>query len=160
MSKDEELEQLRQENAVLRDQVAQLSERIHVLEARLAKESHNSHLPPSSDRFHRPRDAQRGCVTRMGRGVNRREIGKRQTNCVSLIRERPTLFLFPRKKTPKKYDTAESPYPNCPTICSLHTIVARRSRRSSSCVQPIWPAESHPGAGAICLRSYGRLRGD
>jgi transposase len=53
MTKDEELEQLRQENSALRDQVARLSERISVLEAQLAKASHNSHLPPSSDRFHR-----------------------------------------------------------------------------------------------------------
>src|SRR5437667_1510297 len=53
MTKDKELEQLRQENSTLRDQVARLSERISVLEARLAKDSHNSHLPPSSDRFHR-----------------------------------------------------------------------------------------------------------
>jgi transposase len=53
MTKDEELEQLRQENAVLRAQVALLSEHINVLEAQLAKDSHNSHLPPSSDRFHR-----------------------------------------------------------------------------------------------------------
>src|SRR5207237_3989038 len=53
MTKDEELEQLRQENAALREHVALLSERISVLEAQLAKDSHNSHLPPSSDRFHR-----------------------------------------------------------------------------------------------------------
>src|SRR6266852_6831151 len=53
MTKDEELEQLREENAALREQVALLSERITVLEAQLAKDSHNSHLPPSSDRFHR-----------------------------------------------------------------------------------------------------------
>src|SRR5947199_4471655 len=53
MSKDEELLQLRQENSALRDQVAQLSERISVLEAQRAKDSHNSHLPPSSDRFGR-----------------------------------------------------------------------------------------------------------
>src|SRR5256714_7460739 len=53
MSKDEELLQLRQENSALRDQVARLSERISVLETQLAKDSHNSHLPPSSDRFHR-----------------------------------------------------------------------------------------------------------
>ncbi len=53
MTKDEELEQLRQEKSALQEQVAVLSRRIHELEARLAKESHNSHLPPSSDRFHR-----------------------------------------------------------------------------------------------------------
>src|SRR2546421_64089 len=53
MTKDEELEQLRQENSALREQVARLSERISVLETQLAKDSHNSHLPPSSDRFHR-----------------------------------------------------------------------------------------------------------
>ena len=46
MTKDEEMEQLQQENTALRDQVAQLSERISVLEAQLAKDSHNSHLPP------------------------------------------------------------------------------------------------------------------
>jgi transposase len=53
MTKDEELEQLRQENTALRALVALLSERISVLEAKLAKDSHNSHLPPSSDRFGR-----------------------------------------------------------------------------------------------------------
>src|SRR5260370_33111979 len=53
MTKDEELEQLRQEHTARRDQVARLNERISVLEAQLAKDSHNSHLPPSSDRFHR-----------------------------------------------------------------------------------------------------------
>jgi transposase len=53
MTKDEELEQLRQENSALQEQVTLLSERISALEAQLAKDSHNSHLPPSSDRFHR-----------------------------------------------------------------------------------------------------------
>jgi transposase len=53
MTKDEELFQLRQENSALREQVTLLSERISALEAQLAKDSHNSHLPPSSDRFGR-----------------------------------------------------------------------------------------------------------
>jgi transposase len=53
MTKDEELDQLREENSALRAQVTLLSERISALEAQLAKDSHNSHLPPSSDRFHR-----------------------------------------------------------------------------------------------------------
>jgi transposase len=53
MTKDEELEQLREENSALREQVALLSDRISVLEAQRAKDSHNSHLPPSSDRFQR-----------------------------------------------------------------------------------------------------------
>src|SRR5258707_13495215 len=53
MTKDEELDQLRQENNALRDQVRLLSERIRELEAQVAKDSHNSHLPPSSDRFGR-----------------------------------------------------------------------------------------------------------
>jgi hypothetical protein len=46
MTKDEEMEQLRQEHTALRDHVARLSERIGVLEAQLAKASYNSHLPP------------------------------------------------------------------------------------------------------------------
>ena len=45
MTTDEELEQLRQENSALREQVALLSERISALEAQLAKDSHNSDLP-------------------------------------------------------------------------------------------------------------------
>lgn len=44
-----ELERLREENAQLRTQVAILLERIQELEARLAKDSHNSSKPPSSD---------------------------------------------------------------------------------------------------------------
>jgi hypothetical protein len=46
MTTDEELDQLREEKSALRAQVAMLSERISTLEAQLAKESHNSHLPP------------------------------------------------------------------------------------------------------------------
>ncbi len=44
-----ELERLRAENAALRAQVAQLLQRVQDLEARLAKDSHNSSKPPSSD---------------------------------------------------------------------------------------------------------------
>ena len=42
MIKDEKLEQLRQDNTALLDQVARLSERIRVLEAQLAKDIHIS----------------------------------------------------------------------------------------------------------------------
>jgi transposase len=79
MTAEEELIQLRQENSRLREQVGmqqetislqgelikrqqlqirlqeqqltRLSEQVKVLQERLAKNSHNSHLPPSSDRF-------------------------------------------------------------------------------------------------------------
>ncbi len=81
MTIEEELVSLREENKVLREQLAQrdeliqqqqaalseqngliqrhgeqisrLSEQLKVLRDRLAKDSHNSHLPPSSDRFGR-----------------------------------------------------------------------------------------------------------
>jgi hypothetical protein len=66
MTIEEELVYLREENTVLREQLAQrdeliqqqhgeqmsgLSEQLKALQDRLAKDSHNSHLPPSSDRF-------------------------------------------------------------------------------------------------------------
>lgn len=82
MGKDEELEQLRHENKalqvanqtlregileaihaveVLHKQIKELEgvitsqqEQIKTLQARVAKDSHNSSLPPSSDRFVRP----------------------------------------------------------------------------------------------------------
>src|SRR6267154_4714998 len=81
MTIEEELISLREENTVLREQLAQrdeliqqqhellseqhaliqrhgeqmnrLSEQIKALQDRLAKDSHNSHLPPASDRFRR-----------------------------------------------------------------------------------------------------------
>src|SRR6266700_2973013 len=61
MTQEEELQALRAENAALKAQVAellplkeqveQLQEHVKQLMDRLAKDSHNSHLPPSSDRF-------------------------------------------------------------------------------------------------------------
>src|SRR6266852_4343514 len=59
--KDEELEQARKANQDLREGLKQaimaieyLHERVRVLEGQQAKDSHNSNLPPSSDRFVRP----------------------------------------------------------------------------------------------------------
>src|SRR5260370_33556206 len=63
MTQAEELQGLREENAALQAQVAelrplkeqveQLKEQVKHSTSRLAKDSHNSHLPPSSDRFAR-----------------------------------------------------------------------------------------------------------
>src|SRR5712691_8900638 len=60
MTPEEELLRLRAENQALKDQlterdelIGQLLQRISALEERLAKDSHNSSLPPSSDRFAR-----------------------------------------------------------------------------------------------------------
>ncbi len=59
--KDEELEQAHQANENLREGLKQaimaieyLHERVRALEGQQAKDSHNSSLPPSSDRFVRP----------------------------------------------------------------------------------------------------------
>jgi transposase len=46
---EERLVEVEAENALLREQVIVLAERVHELEARLAKDSHNSSKPPSSD---------------------------------------------------------------------------------------------------------------
>src|SRR5438132_11404391 len=74
MTAEEELIQVRQENRLLREQASlqqeqmslqqepisrqqqqltQLTQQVKTLQERLAKDSHNSHLPPSSDRFGR-----------------------------------------------------------------------------------------------------------
>ncbi len=60
MTLEQQIEQLKNENALLREQLAsrdalnvQLVERIQVLETRLAQNSHNSSKPPSSDGFAR-----------------------------------------------------------------------------------------------------------
>jgi transposase len=49
MTQEEEIAELKAENAALREQVRGLLERVQGLEARLAKDSHNSSKPPSSD---------------------------------------------------------------------------------------------------------------
>ena len=60
MTAEEELIQLRQKNRaqeeqiqLLQELVSQLKEQVKTLQERLAKDSHNSSLPPSSDRFTR-----------------------------------------------------------------------------------------------------------
>ena len=67
MKPEERLQQLEQENAALKAENAeqraklaevteallQMSQRVKALEEQLAKDSHNSHLPPLSDRFGR-----------------------------------------------------------------------------------------------------------
>ena len=67
MIPEEEVLELRQEKSLLQEQLAQreaqiiqmqqqivlLGEQVQVLQDQLNKDSHNSHLPPSSDRFHR-----------------------------------------------------------------------------------------------------------
>jgi len=62
MTQEEELRQLREENATLRaenqelrQRVTEMDTRLKQIEERVAKDSHNSHLPPSSNRFHRPK---------------------------------------------------------------------------------------------------------
>ena len=53
MRSDKELDAVRAENAALRERVAELEAQVQALQEYLAKDSHNSSLPPSSDRFHR-----------------------------------------------------------------------------------------------------------
>jgi len=67
MTAEEEVVSLRQENSLLQEQLAQrdeliaqmqqemarLREQVQALQKQLKKDSHNSHLPPSTDRFHR-----------------------------------------------------------------------------------------------------------
>jgi cell division protein FtsB len=48
MSKDEELERLRQENKELRERVDQLESLVQKLQEQMVKDSHNSSKPPSS----------------------------------------------------------------------------------------------------------------
>src|SRR5258706_12831014 len=56
MTPEEEITALRAENARQREQIAALLERVQELEGRLAKDSHNSGKPPSSDGLARKAD--------------------------------------------------------------------------------------------------------
>src|SRR5690242_4645794 len=49
MTREERIAELEAENAALREQVTVLVAQVHDLQARLAKDSHNSSKPPSSD---------------------------------------------------------------------------------------------------------------
>src|SRR6266516_4458887 len=49
----EQITLLERERSLQQQQISQLSEQVKGLQERLAKDSHNSHLPPSSDRFSR-----------------------------------------------------------------------------------------------------------
>jgi transposase len=68
MTQDERIAQLEQENAELRaklaeadQQITQLGERLHRVEGQLAKDSHNSSKPSSSDGPRRKPQSQRHC---------------------------------------------------------------------------------------------------
>src|SRR5260221_9912638 len=81
MSREEELQQLRREKSQWQEQLAQrdeqiaqmqhelkrLGEQVQALQEQLKKDSHNSHLPPSSDRFHRqPRSLRKSSGKKAG----------------------------------------------------------------------------------------------
>lgn len=51
MDKDQEIEELKAALQEALTTIAQLNQQVQTLKARLSKDSHNSHLPPSSDRF-------------------------------------------------------------------------------------------------------------
>src|SRR5690348_10749573 len=55
MTPDERIAELEAQNARQREQIAALLERVQELEARLAKDSHNSNKPPASDPLGRKR---------------------------------------------------------------------------------------------------------
>jgi transposase len=68
MTPEEEIASLKAENARQREQIAALLERVQELEARLAKDSHNSNKPPASDPLgrKRPRSQRRKSGKRPG----------------------------------------------------------------------------------------------
>ena len=67
MTTQERISELEAENAVLREQVTALLARVHALEARQAKDSHNSSKPPASDGLKRQLPQTRSLRRRSGR---------------------------------------------------------------------------------------------
>ncbi len=67
MTPEEEVAALKAENATLREQMRALLERVQELEARLAKDSHKSSKPPSSDGLKRPLPRTRSLRRRSGK---------------------------------------------------------------------------------------------
>ena len=62
MTADERMAQLEAENAWLREQLTVALARVQDLEARLAKDSHNSGKPPSSDGLTREKTRSLCCL--------------------------------------------------------------------------------------------------
>jgi transposase len=63
----EELAQRDEQIAQMQQQLKQLGEQMQALQEQLKKDSHNSHLPPSSDRFHRqPRSLRKSSGKKAG----------------------------------------------------------------------------------------------
>src|SRR5512133_3021085 len=88
MTPEERLSQLEQENILLKKQleqrdelIAQLQQRLHALEKRVSKDSHNSHLPPSSDRFTRKPKSLRQKSERQSGGQPRHPGSSLQFSC-------------------------------------------------------------------------------
>lgn len=54
MTNEEQIEQLQQENALLREHIVLLTERLKMLKTQQKKDSHTSHSPPSLNCFVRP----------------------------------------------------------------------------------------------------------
>src|SRR5260370_41333155 len=67
MTTEEEITALRAENARQREQIAALLGRVQELEGRLAKDSHNSGKPPSSDGLARKADRTKSLRRRSGK---------------------------------------------------------------------------------------------
>src|SRR5260370_8659415 len=102
-----ENDQLRQENAQMREVVEELLERIKQLEARAAKDSHNSSKPPSSNGFQEP-----GRKTKSLRGKSGKKSGGQPGHAgqTLLIVEVPdhTIVVNPSRCHRRQHDLAHA----------------------------------------------------